>query len=82
MMNNPKKRRATASQPRGTKSAGLIALLRRERGASLAEITSNTGWLSHTARARLTELRKQGLAVQKMKSADGTRYFIKPEAAA
>lgn len=29
------------------------------------EITSNTGWLSHTARARLTDLRKRGFKIEK-----------------
>jgi hypothetical protein len=53
-----------ASVPRdGSKLAQVIGLLRRDGGATLAELVSTTGWLPHTTRAALTGLRKRGFAV-------------------
>ena len=43
-----------------SKIAGVIALLSREQGATLAELVEATGWLAHTTRAALTGLRKKG----------------------
>jgi hypothetical protein len=51
-------------QPRsGSKIASVLALLQREEGATLGELTAATGWLPHTVRAALTGLRKRGHAV-------------------
>ena len=47
-----------AKTPRGSKRALLLALLRREEGASIAAIMDATGWLAHSTRAALTALRK------------------------
>lgn len=41
----------------------LMALLSREQGASMAEITDATGWLPHTARASISGLRKKCYAI-------------------
>ena len=41
----------------GTKQAQLIALLRREEGASITELAEALSWLPHTTRAALTGLR-------------------------
>ena len=38
----------------------LVDLLKREGGATLADIVEATGWLPHTSRAALTGLRKKG----------------------
>jgi DNA-binding MarR family transcriptional regulator len=52
------------SAPRdGTKLALAIGLIRRDHGATLAELVAATGWLPHTTRAALTGLRKRGYAV-------------------
>ncbi len=52
------------SAPRdGSKSARVVGLLRRDHGATLAELVAATAWLPHTARAALTGLRKRGYAV-------------------
>ncbi|MEO5586916.1 MAG: recombinase family protein, partial [Novosphingobium sp.] len=50
----------------------VLALLRREEGATLAELMETTGWLPHTTRAALTGLRKKGhvLAKDTRKSSD------------
>ena len=47
----------------GTKLAGVIDLLTRDGGATLAEIVTATDWLPHTTRAALTGLRKRGYQV-------------------
>ncbi len=49
-----------AKPPRGGKRALLVALLQREEGASVEAIMGATGWLAHSTRAALTELRKSG----------------------
>jgi hypothetical protein len=43
-------RSPTLSPREGTKLAQLIGLLRRENGATLAELAAATGWLPHTTR--------------------------------
>lgn len=72
---------ASAPQPE-KKSDKLIALLKREGGASLAEITEATSWLPHSARAMLTGLRKKGFTLDKNKVDGATRYAIKAGSAA
>jgi hypothetical protein len=66
-----------AQSPAPTKSSKLdkvLALLRREEGATLAELTEATGWLPHSARAALTGLRKKGHAIERTKRGDLTCY--------
>ena len=48
-----------------TKRAGVIAMLRRDSGASLAQLTEATGWQPHTVRAVIsaTLRKKMGLTV-------------------
>lgn len=57
----------------------VVALLRREQGATLAELTEATGWLAHTARAALTGLRKKGHVLEKGKRAGVTCYHVRTE---
>ncbi|HEV7253376.1 MAG TPA: DUF3489 domain-containing protein [Mesorhizobium sp.] len=71
---------STKSPRSGSKLVEVIALLQRSEGASLDELTSATGWLSHTARAALTGLRKRGLAVSRSKRADGVSCYVLPAA--
>jgi Protein of unknown function (DUF3489) len=68
------------SAPRGgSKLARVIALLERDHGATIAELTAATGWLAHTTRAALTGLRKRGYAVAIDRSDDkrGSFYRIR-----
>ena len=70
------------AQPAETKKDRLIALLRREGGATISDIAEALAWLPHTTRAMLTGLRKEGLVIAKT-SADGvSRYSIMSEPAA
>jgi hypothetical protein len=66
----------------GTKLAGVIELLERVEGASLAELTAATGWLPHTTRAALTGLRKRGLTLARSNREDGTTIYRSAPAAA
>ena len=54
----------------------VIALLRHEHGATLAELIDATGWLPHTTRAALTGLRKKGHVLEKSKRGEATCYRI------
>lgn len=60
-----------------TKSARVIALLKKPKGASLQEVCSNTGWQPHSARAFMTGLRKKGFTIVRDKvDAGGSIYRI------
>lgn len=65
-----------AAAPRVTKSSLLLDLLRREDGATLAELVDATGWLPHTTRAALTGLRKKGHVLAKSTRDNATCYRI------
>ena len=60
----------------GTKTAAIIALLKRADGATLAELIAATSWLPHTTRAALTGLRKKGHVIERTKRGDETCYRI------
>ena len=61
-----------------TKIAAVITLLKRENGATLAELIAATGWLPHTTRAALTGLRKKGHVIERSKRGEQTCYRIAP----
>ncbi|WP_411339453.1 DUF3489 domain-containing protein [Sphingopyxis sp. J-6] len=46
-----------------TKAAAVQKMLSRAKGATLAEITADTNWQPHSARAFLTGLRKKGMNI-------------------
>jgi hypothetical protein len=58
------------------KNEKVIALLRRDGGASLLEITKATGWQPHSARAVLTGFRKKGHSIEKTKIEGVTHWSI------
>ena len=58
----------------------VIGLLKREHGASLAEIVDATGWQPHSARAALTGLKKKGHVICSEKMDGVRRYSVsKPQ---
>jgi len=68
---------AVLSTVRPTKTVIVTKLLSRPRGASLGDITSVTGWQSHSIRAFLTGLRKKGVSLGREQRKDGaTSYRI------
>ncbi len=50
----------------GTKQETVLALLRRDEGATIAHIVDATGWQSHTVRGFLTGLKRKGITVEVM----------------
>jgi len=67
---------AVAVSGKLTKSAMVIDLLSRERGATIDELTTATDWLPHTVRAALTGLRKKGYVIGREKRGSSTCYRI------
>jgi hypothetical protein len=65
----------------GSKTGQVIAMLKREGGATLEEITTAMSWLKHTTRAMLSAggslTKKHGLIVTSEKVGDRRRYSIK-----
>lgn len=48
----------------------------RKSGATIAQIQSAFGWQPHTARAAISNLRKNGETVQRSDAAKGSAYRI------
>lgn len=68
---------APLSQPsRQTKQSLVLAMLRSDQGATLAQMVEATGWQPHTVRAALTGLRKKGHILIKDKLDGVTRYLL------
>jgi len=66
---------------RKTKSETVNRMLRREKGATLFEISNATAWQPHSCRAFLTGVRKTGATLAKEARADGsTAYRVTAEA--
>ena len=60
-----------------SKSATVIALLNRGKGASIDEICKATKWQKHSTRAFLTSLRKKGLVIiREQRGGERTAYRI------
>ena len=61
---------------RTNKKAEVIALMKRAKGATLAEIVEATGWQKHTVRGFVSILgSKGGEKIESSKSADGGRTY-------
>lgn len=65
----------TPLTPVPTKSATVIKLLSRGRGATMAELGSATSWQPHSVRAFLSGLRKKGTILAKEERRDGERSY-------
>lgn len=66
------------SLPRAeSKGAKILALLRRPKGATLAEVAKLTGWQNHSIRGFLSGAigKKMGLTVESAKRQDGVRVY-------
>ena len=63
--------------PQQTKQARIVDLLRRNEGATIAELQEATGWRAHTCRGFLSgALRKKfGLDITSTKSETGERVY-------
>lgn len=59
-----------------TKIGKVIALLKRDDGATLDEMVKATAWLPHTTRAALTGLKKKGYAIERSQRDGASVYRI------
>lgn len=73
--------KASAPKPIG-KTDKVIGLLKRNGGATLADIVAATSWQPHTARAVLTGLRKKGHSITREKVDGISHYRIDTDPAA
>ena len=66
-----------AGKPKGTnKKAEVIAMMKRAKGATLAEIMSATKWQAHTVRGFVSILgKKGGEKIESSKNAAGERTY-------
>jgi len=74
---------ASSRTPTTSKSDCVTRLLRRAKGATLAELREATSWQPHSVRAFLSGLRKKGFAVSKEQRKSGeTAYRLASKVAA
>jgi Protein of unknown function (DUF3489) len=61
----------------GSKTAQVIALLEKAKGATLAELMKATGWQAHSVRGFLSGTigKKMGLKLESTKREDGARVY-------
>jgi hypothetical protein len=74
----PKRRpKAKADTRQGSKSAHVIALLEKSKGATLAELMKATGWQAHSVRGFLsgTLRKKMGLKIESTKRGGLERVY-------
>jgi hypothetical protein len=65
-----------AIESRATKKAEVIAMMKRTKGATLAEIIEATGWQKHTVRGLISILgNKGGEKIESSKNAAGERAY-------
>ena len=64
---------SAAKQP--SKSAAVVRLLTRARGATIAEIQAATDWQPHSVRAYLSGLRKAGRPLDKEERKSGETSY-------
>jgi hypothetical protein len=65
-----------ASESRNNKKAEVIAMMKRAKGVTLAEIVETTGWQKHTVRGFVSILgSKGGLKVESSKNTAGERSY-------
>lgn len=69
---------AALSEPRSSKQAEVITLLRRPEGATVAEVAAATGWQPHTVRGLFsgTLKKKLGLTLASEREERGRTYRI------
>ncbi len=71
--------RSTTSRPcaKTTKASKILTLLRRPKGATLAELSKATDWQDHSLRGFLSGIvrKRMGLAVSSEKDAKGIRRY-------
>jgi len=64
-----------AAPVRPSKKAAIVALLERPNGAAIGDLIEVTGWQTHSVRAALTGLRKEGKELVRDKDAAGVTHY-------
>ena len=61
----------------GSKTAKIMTLLERPKGATLDEIKNATGWQAHSVRGFISAVlgKRMGLEVQSARREDGARVY-------
>jgi Protein of unknown function (DUF3489) len=73
---HPKKASGKSKADRTNKKAEVIAMMKRAKGATLAEIVKATGWQQHTVRGFVSILgSKGGEKIESSKNAAGERTY-------
>ena len=62
------------SAPKMTKKAVVEQLLKSDKGATIEELSKQTGWQAHTVRGHLSILKKAGAEIISER-VDGVRYY-------
>ena len=67
----------SAAAPKITKTEQILSLLKRPKGATIADLAKATGWQAHSVRGFLsgTVRKKMGLAVVSEKDTKGVRRY-------
>jgi hypothetical protein len=68
-----------AESRKGSKAASVMKLLSRTRGATMAELVTESGWQAHTVRAHLSGLRKKHALMKEMRRSGESFYRIEAE---
>jgi hypothetical protein len=64
------------AEGRSNKKAEVITMMKRAKGATLAEIMATTGWQAHTVRGFVSILGSKGdEKIESSKSVDGERTY-------
>jgi hypothetical protein len=72
----PAKKAAKSNADRTNKKAEVIAMMKRAKGVTLAEIMEATGWQAHTVRGFVSILgSKGGEKIESSKNAAGERTY-------
>ena len=73
----PKDREKPAPAREGTKTAKVLALLKRSGGATAKELMKATSWQAHSVRGFVSGTlgKRMGLAVESTKREDGERQY-------
>jgi hypothetical protein len=72
----PARRERARPSERSNKKAEVIAMMKRAKGATLAEIIATTGWQKHTVRGFVSILgNKGGEKIESSKNAAGERSY-------
>ncbi|WP_366522745.1 DUF3489 domain-containing protein [Maricaulis sp.] len=74
VLSNPNKAQLTCPYRAGTKKARLHQLLRPPKGITSPQLATLLGWRPHTARAALTGLRKDGVALDTLPPSTGEHH--------